>query len=117
MTLPVVDLGLIACGDSSELFEFVDRAFDGVAFLVSFGVERGWASAGGAAFAAVGLLVGAFGGGGGDPASAEVGADRLDGVNNGLNILNVPIAEQLMAEGLVIVAAVGLDQFVRREDR
>ena len=98
MTLPVVDLDLIACGGSSELFEFVDRAFDGVAFLVSFGVERGRAPAGGAAFAAV-------------------GADRLDGVSNGLNILNAPIAEQLMAEGLVIVAAVRLDQFVRREDR
>ena len=34
-----------------------------------------------------------------------------------LETADVREAEQLMAEGLVIVAAVGLDQFVRREDR
>src|SRR3954454_18459760 len=78
VTLPVVDLDLIASGGSSELFELVDRAFEGVAFLVSFGVERGWASASGAAFAAVGRQVGAFGDGGGDSALAEVGADPFE---------------------------------------
>jgi hypothetical protein len=42
---------------------------------VAVGVEAGWAAAGGAASAAVGLLVGLFRDGRGDAASAQLGAD------------------------------------------
>jgi ribose/xylose/arabinose/galactoside ABC-type transport system permease subunit len=54
-------------------------------------------------------------GGRGSVLRSALGALLIGIINNGLNILNVPIAEQLMVEGLVIVAAVGFDQFVRRE--
>ena len=36
-------------------------------------------------------------------------------INDGLNVLNVPIAERLIAEGLVIVLAIAVDKSVRRE--
>ena len=55
-----------------------------------------------------------FGGRGTVPRSV-LGALLIGVINNGLNILNVPIAPQLVAQGVVIVAAIAFDQYLRRE--
>ncbi|HEY8729641.1 MAG TPA: ABC transporter permease [Acidothermaceae bacterium] len=54
-------------------------------------------------------------GGRGSVLRSVLGAVLIGIINDGLNILNVPIAEQLIAEGLVIVLAIAFDQYVRRE--
>ena len=40
---------------------------------------------------------------------------RVGMIKNGLNIWNVGIAPQLVAQGVVIVAAIAFDQYLRRE--
>ncbi|GAB2985545.1 hypothetical protein GCM10027184_41890 [Saccharothrix stipae] len=67
-------------GDGTELLEPVEAAFDHVAAFVGGAVEGRWASAGPAASQPVGLLVAAFGDGGRDAASAQMGADGAAGV-------------------------------------
>ena len=47
-------------------------------------------------------------GGNGSIARTLLGVFFLGVVNNGMNILNVPIDVQLMAKGAIIVAALGL---------
>ncbi len=54
-------------------------------------------------------------GGRGSVLRSVLGALLIGVINNGLNILNVPIAPQLVAQGFVIVVAVSFDQYVRRE--
>jgi ribose/xylose/arabinose/galactoside ABC-type transport system permease subunit len=54
-------------------------------------------------------------GGRGSVLRSVLGAVLIGIINNGLNILNVPIAEQLIVEGLVIVLAITFDQYVRRD--
>ena len=54
-------------------------------------------------------------GGRGSVLRSVLGAVLIGVINNGLSILNVPIAEELIAEGLVIVLAITFDQYVRRD--
>lgn len=54
-------------------------------------------------------------GGRGSVLRSVLGALLIGIINNGLSIINVPTAEQLIVEGLVIVVAVAFDQYVRRE--
>jgi inositol transport system permease protein len=54
-------------------------------------------------------------GGRGSVLRSVLGALLIGVINNGLNILNVAIAPQLVAQGIVIVAAITFDQYVRRE--
>ena len=63
--------------DGAERLEPVVRALGGVALLVCLGVERGWPPAGAALGQAGLLLVALLRDGGFDPASPQVGADRL----------------------------------------
>src|SRR5215213_2735224 len=71
---------VVAGGHRPVGFELVDGAFDDVALLVGFAVEHRWPPALAAAAEPVLLLVGGFGDGGLDPASAQVGADPAAGV-------------------------------------
>jgi hypothetical protein len=61
---------VVAGRDGAELFELVERPFDGVALLVAVGVEGVRASAGRPAASPVGLLVGLLRDRCGDPAPA-----------------------------------------------
>ena len=54
-------------------------------------------------------------GGRGSVLRSVLGAVLIGVINNRLSILNVPIAEELIAEGLVIVLAIAFDQYVRRD--
>lgn len=54
-------------------------------------------------------------GGRGSVLRSVLGAILIGVINNGLSILNVPIAEELIAEGVVIVLAIAFDQYVRRD--
>ena len=64
---------VVAGGDSAPLLEPAEAAFNGVALLVNFGVERWWAAACRAFGLAVGNLVVALGNGVADPAPAQRG--------------------------------------------
>jgi hypothetical protein len=70
----------VAGGDAAVPFEAVDAALHGVALLVGVGVEGGRTAALGAAFAAVGVLVGFAGNAGFDAAGAEMPAVAFRGV-------------------------------------
>ena len=62
-------------------FELVDGALDGVALLVALGVELRWPATLTAMAASVVLVAAGLGDGGGlDPVSPQVGADRTAGV-------------------------------------
>jgi hypothetical protein len=72
----VHELAFVVPGShGAELFELVDRAFDGVSLPVTLGFEAGWPAVGRAAFTAVGLLVGLLRDGGLDATAAQVSAD------------------------------------------
>ena len=53
-------------------------------------------------------------GGRGSVMRSVLGTLLIGVINNGLNIINVPIAPQLVAQGIVIVVAVAVDQRLRR---
>jgi ribose/xylose/arabinose/galactoside ABC-type transport system permease subunit len=54
-------------------------------------------------------------GGRGSVLRSVLGTLLIGVINNGLNIINVPIAPQLVAQGIVIVVAVAVDQRLRRD--
>ena len=49
------------------------------------------------------------------PFCARFGALTIAVINNGLSILNIDLSKQLIAKGVIIVAALSFDQFLRRE--
>lgn len=56
-------------------------------------------------------------GGTGSVHRSVLGALTIGVINNGLSILNIDLSKQLIVKGAIIVAALGFDQYLRREQR